>query len=172
LYWAYRDFGFANDTFASFLSGTFHPTVRSASLSELAIDRTEGRVPFFRVSRRTLSSLRRRRISDPPVLICSRGSTFRIHGELSELAAEGFPTKNPTLRSIEQFVASHADGSKIREVGYLSQAYVFFEEEFHKLHGLCVVNPSDETQFLTRTTRLDLESGKWIPDPDYSRRKR
>jgi hypothetical protein len=163
LYWAYRDLGFSDDDFIVFVGNGLHPMVRNARLNQRKLDEALGNVCDLPTNTADFAEAKKGGSRDVVLEYRAGSGNYHLRSDISRLTNKWHTAEPRQYRSIEAFVASQVDSSKIKNVAYLTWAYLQCNEEFFKVWGLCVLNHPEGTDVPYRITRHDEKSGGWLP---------
>ncbi|MFD2204948.1 HEPN domain-containing protein [Kiloniella antarctica] len=164
LYWIYRDFGFTDNDFITFISNWQHPNVREAYLNQKVIDRFFGNHHYFKISNTALKTIK---TSKPNIIILEYKPSIKryvFRPEYSKKAANIWKFSTHNL-SYEGYVASIIDPRYIKKVTYANNVYLESSDEQYKIHmGICILNGPKHLIKSNRTQIYDEKDNQWKSD--------
>lgn len=143
-YYAFIDWGLNDEEYLRCIRGALSKIVMSADVDTQHLDRVLGGVLFVQVSNKDFDDIKEREGWDV-VLVCHKEAEMpQFSQNYSMLFKEWHKDlREGNTRVIEQYVASKMESGFTGSVSYISNLYVENELDCVRVHGACIINPSN-----------------------------
>ncbi len=168
LYWTYKDLGFSDEDYITFLGNWQHPLVAQARLKADTMDELLSRGFYLKMNKTNFSKIMQRQYLHLVLRYVKSSDSYRFDAEATMRLQNWHKNFNKENRSVQEELMSYVDTGNVKNIAYVSNAYAQHGERKSKIHSaVCILNCPDKIALhklvFNHLKIFDDNSSQWLP---------
>ena len=138
-YLIYKDLGIDDKDVINNFYKSFHELIRNPELNRKFLDLAAGEIPFFNVDQETYENVKSSSLYYISLEINEKEKKYKFNKDINDKILKIWSIGKSEFSKMVDFVISFYPKNKVVDAKYLNAAYIQYNDNSIKIHGLCMV---------------------------------